>query len=341
MNDQTLYGRHPGPMLAELHTHVGAAVDPALLFTIAHDQGIRLPVKDYWEFVDLVTAHPERTKTFEQYLTLFHWTELIQSSPEAMRSCVKSIIGGGYRHCNIDLVELRYCPMKRNREGERDLDHIILASVHGMERALLEYPGVRAGIILCADRGLDPEANDNIVRKAIKYRDDGVVGVDLAGPDLPTFGGARRLDRVFAEARAAGLGITVHTGEKGTHEEMWEVVERLQPTRIGHGLKAVDDDHLLAALVERQITLEICPTSNLRTGVVRDMDHFAAIFARFHQFGVRYCINTDGPEMLHTDLTRERELLRGHGILSHAQLAEADANARRASFIRDCASGVN
>ena len=333
MNETEPGGRHPGPMLAELHTHVGAAVDPALLFTIAHDQGIKLPCKNYWDFADLVTAHPERVKTFEDYLDLFHWTELIQSSPEAMRNCVKSIIGGGYRHCNIDLIELRYCPMKRNRDGERDLDHIILASTHGMDRALLEYPDVRAGIILCADRSLDPAANDTIVQKAIKYQNYGVVGIDLAGPDVSSFGGVGRLEREFAQARAAGLGITVHTGEKGTVEEMWEVVERLKPTRIGHGLKAVQDDRLLATLAGREITLEVCPTSNLRTGAIQDLDELAAIFTRFHEFGVRYCINTDGPEMLHTDIVSERELLLSAGILDQAQLAMADAQARRAAFV--------
>lgn len=333
MIGESTHGRHPGPMLAELHTHVGAAVDPALLFTIAHDQGIRLPAKNYWQFVDLVTVGPGRVKTFEEYLALFHWTELIQSSPDAMQTCVKSIIGGGYRHCNIDLVELRYCPMKRNREGERDLDHIILASTHGMRRALLEYPDVRAGIILCADRSLDPEANDNVVRKAIRYRSQGVVGIDLAGPDVATFGGVARLERVFAEAREAGLGVTVHTGEQGSHEEIWEAIRRLRPTRIGHGLKAVDDERLLEELVAEDITLEICPTSNLRTGVVPHVHAFGPIFERFHRFGVRYCINTDGPEMLQTDLIRERELLRDAGILSQAQLDLADANARRSTFV--------
>jgi adenosine deaminase len=91
---------------------------------------------------------------------------------------------------------------------------------------------------------------------------------------------------------------------------------------------------LLSALVERDITLEICPTSNLRTGVVRDMEDFARIFARFHAFGVRYCINTDGPEMLHTDLIRERSLLVAHRLVTPLQLGDADRNARRATFIR-------
>jgi adenosine deaminase len=202
-----------------------------------------------------------------------------------------------------------------------------------MDRALLEYPDVRAGIILCADRSLDPAANDTIVQKAIKYQNYGVVGIDLAGPDVSSFGGVGRLEREFAQARAAGLGITVHTGEKGTVEEMWEVVDRLKPTRIGHGLKAAQDDRLLATLAGHEITLEVCPTSNLRTGAVQDLDELAAIFRRFHEFGVRYCINTDGPEMLHTDIVSERELLLSYGILDQAQLSKADEQARRASFV--------
>ena len=331
--DHRKYGRRPGPRVAELHTHVGAAVDPAILFSIAHDQGIRLPTKDYWEFVELVTVQPDRVKTFEEYLALFRWTELVQSSPQAMYASVASIIAGGYRHANIDLVELRYCPMKRNREGERDLDHIIVASTHGMERAQLEYPEVRAGLILCADRSLDPEANENIVRKAIKYRHEGVIGVDLAGPDVATFGGVHRLAPVFNEARAAGLGITVHAGETGTPEEMREVVDVLQPRRIGHGIKAAGDPWLLERLSNRGIVLEICPTSNLSTGVVGSLDEFGWIFGQFHEFGVRYCINTDGPEMLVTDIYRERSLLCDAGVLTVEQIDRADRTAREASFI--------
>jgi adenosine deaminase len=333
MEERQTRGRPIGPMLAELHTHVGAAVDPALLFSIAHDQGMRLPSHNYWDFAEMVTAQPSRVKSFDEYLELFHWTELIQSSPEAMQACVKSVIGGGYRHCNIDLIELRYCPMKRNRDGERDLDHIILASTHGMIRALLEYPDVRAGIILCTDRSLDPAANDTIIQKAIKYQPQGVVGIDLAGPDVEAFGGVARLEHEFSRARAAGLGITVHTGERGTLEEMWDVVERLKPTRIGHGLMAAQDERLLDTIAAREITLEICPTSNLRTAAVRDMTEYAVILRRFLEHGVKFCINTDGPEMLHTDIVGERELLLRHGVLTEEQLADTDRHARAASFV--------
>ncbi|MCC6629710.1 MAG: adenosine deaminase [Chloroflexi bacterium] len=326
-------GRPPGPPLAELHVHIGGAVSPATLYSIAHSQGIRLPTVGYWAFEELVTATPDRVKTFDGYLNLFHWTELIQSSPQAMEASVHSIVGGGYRSCNIDLVELRYCPAKRNRGGERDLDHIIVASLHGLQRALLEYKEVRAGLVLCCDRSLPPEVNEAIVRKAIRYSALGIVGIDLAGPEATTFGGVARLERAFRSAADAGLGVTVHAGEAGTLEEMWEVVDRLRPRRIGHGLRAVDDDHLLQRLSADGIVLELCPTSNLRTGIVPDLATYAGIIQRLHQAGVAYTINTDGPEMLGTNMPGERALLREAGILDDERLAWTDRVARRASFI--------
>lgn len=330
----TLYGRRPGPPLAELHVHVGAAVEPSMLYSMAHRQGIRLPVSGYWAFVDLVTAHPERVKTHEGYLALFHWTELIQSSPDAMAACVQSVIGGAYRHANIDLVELRFCPAKRNRGRELDMDHIILSALHGMQRALLEYPEVKAGLIFSCDRSLLPEVNTAIVRKAIRYRGMGVAGVDLAGPDEAAWGGVRTLERPFAEARDAGLGLTFHTGETvGTEHEIAEVLARIRPDRIGHGIRAAWHPSLLEQLHRDGVVLELCPTSNLRTRNVRDMDEYRFVVERFQEFGVPFTLNTDGPEFLVTDLPSERALLREAGILDDVALARTDQVARQATFV--------
>ncbi|HZC08284.1 MAG TPA: hypothetical protein VE338_21805, partial [Ktedonobacterales bacterium] len=125
------------PELTELHCHVGGAVDPAIMWSIAHQQGIRLPSKNYWDFVELITvSHPDKVNNLTEYDNIFRWTELIQSSPLAVERSVYEIIGGAYRKCNITTLELRLNPMKRNREGEQDLDHIITASLRGMDRAL-------------------------------------------------------------------------------------------------------------------------------------------------------------------------------------------------------------
>src|SRR5256885_1211627 len=210
---------HPlGDELTELHVHLGGAVDPAAMWGIAHDQGIRLPTKDYWEFVDLITVRKQSKKSFEDFLALYHWTELIQSSPLAVEQSVYEVVGGAYRKANITTLELRYNPMKRNRGGERDLDPIINAA-------------------LC-----------------------------------------RRL-------------------------------------------------------AERGVLLEICPSSNLDSKVVKDADELGEYIAVFKKHKVRFSFNTDGPEMLETTLRDELRLAVRSGWVTKEELAECGAWAKEASFL--------
>src|ERR671928_949220 len=233
--------------LAELHTHLGGSVSSDILWTLAHEQGIALPVKDYWDFDRLVTVSDLRgVPNLDALDAIYHWTELIQSSPLAVEVSVHGAIGGAYRSQGITTLELRFNPMKRNRGGERDLDHIILAAIRGVDRASLEYPQVRAGLILMMDRTFTRRQNEIIVEKAIRYRDRGIVGIDIAGP-RPDGGryAYRELAPLVEEARAAGLGITIHVGEEGGADgiaEIGEVVEHLRPDRIGHGILAAQDE---------------------------------------------------------------------------------------------------
>jgi adenosine deaminase len=317
--------------LTELHCHLGGAVAPAIMWGIAHSQGIRLPTKDYWEFRDMITVSARRGRSFDDYLQLFHWTELIQSSPLAVERSVYEVVGGAYRKNNVTTIELRFNPMKRNRGGEQDLDHIISAASRGLDRARLEYP-VMPGLILCLDRAFPFALNEIIAEKAIAYRERGVVGVDIAGPESTTFR-PRDYRRLFDRCRRAGLGVTVHTGEAGPVEEIAEVVEALEPARIGHGVKAAYDPRTMGLLRERGITLEICPTSNLNTRVVSGWDEFRWIFDSLRRNGVRFTINTDGPEMLKTYIRDELATLGRLGILSTEEQAQSAEWARQASFV--------
>jgi len=317
--------------LTELHCHLGGAVAPAIMWGIAHAQGIRLPSKDYWEFRDMITVSARRGRSFEGYLQLFHWTELIQSSPLAVERSVYEVVGGAYRKNNVTTMELRFNPMKRNRGGEQDLDHIISAAIRGMDRARLEYP-VTPGLILCLDRAFPYALNEIIAEKAMTYLGRGVVGVDIAGPESDAF---RPADyrRLFERVRRRGLGVTVHTGESGPLEEIATVIEELQPSRIGHGVKSAYDPYTMAMLKERAITLELCPTSNLNTRVVSGWEEFRWIFDTFRRNGVRYTINTDGPEMLKTYIRDELSSLGRLGILSLEEQHQAAEWARQSSFV--------
>jgi adenosine deaminase len=324
--------------LAELHTHLGGSVASDILWSLAHEQGIALPVKDFWEFDALVTvSDPRGVEDLDALDAIYHWTELIQSSPLAVERSVHAAIGGAYRSQGITTLELRFNPMKRNRGGERDLDHIILAAIRGLDRASLEYPQVRAGLIVMMDRTFEGRLNEIVVEKAIRWSARGIVGVDIAGPRP---GGERydytQLSPMVEAARGAGLGVTIHVGEEGEtgREEIGEVVEHLRPDRIGHGILAAGDPELMRVLHETGTVLELCPTSNLLTKALADEEALRATVRAFVEHGVPFTIATDGPEMMRTHLRDELALLRRIGALDDDELREANARGHAASFVR-------
>jgi adenosine deaminase len=321
----------PRTPLSELHVHLGAAVTPAIMWGIAHAQGIRLPTKDYWAFRDLITVG-RRKRSFEAYLDLFHWTELIQSSPIAVERSVYEVIGGAYRKNYVTQLELRFNPMKRNRGGEQDLDHIIAAAARGMDRAVLEYPQVRAGLIFCLDRGFSRELNEIIAAKAIAWQSRGVVGIDIAGPVVEDFRIADYAE-IYAACRRAGLGLTVHAGETGGADEVRQALEALEPDRIGHGVHAADDPVVLGMLRERGTVLEVCPSSNLNTGVLGSVADVRRVIRALTDNRVRFTISTDGPEMLRSYLRDEFAMLMRHEILSLDEVQRAIEVAQQATFL--------
>ena len=328
-----------GEGLAELHTHLGGSVASDILWSLAHEQGIALPVKDFWEFDALVTVSDVHgVQGLDELDQIYHWTELIQSSPLAVERSVHGAIGGAYRSQGITTLELRFNPMKRNRGGERDLDHIILAAIRGLDLASLEYPQVRAGLILMMDRTFDLRLNEIIVDKAVRWAGRGVVGVDIAGPRPD---GARydytQIAPLVETAREAGLGVTIHVGEEGGdlgREELGDVVEALRPDRIGHGILAAWEVELERSLRELDIVLEICPTSNLLTKALPDEEAVLATVRRFVEQRVPFTIATDGPEMMRTHLRDEFDLLHRLGALDEDELREANARGHAAAFGR-------
>jgi len=326
--------------LTELHLHVGGAVAPHVLFELAHEQGFKLPVRDYFDFVDLVTSNPDKVRNLEDYLRIMHeWTEKIQSSPAAIERSVYEIFAKEYRGSRVGRMELRFNPMKRNLGGERDLDHIIHAALRGLDRACLEY-GIRGGLIFCLAREFRADLNEIIVEKAIKYRDRGVIGIDLAGTEAHALElvpeSVERFAGIFARAREAGLGTTVHTGETPhtAGEGVIAAVRRLKVDRIGHGIRAAYSPEAMRVLSDEGVTLEVCPTSNLHTRAIRDLEELRLVLDAFRANGVRFTINTAATYMLATDLRREVELLVAAEILTPDQVGACFAQAELASFLQ-------
>lgn len=315
--------------LVDLHLHLGSSSTPHFLWELAHEQGIKLPHKDYFSFIDSITIKEQTT--YDRYLSFFDLTELIQSSTYAIERSAHQAISRAYRKGNVQTIEVRFNPMLRNKGGEQDLDKIIFSALVGMKRACLEYP-VRAGLILMMDRRFTKKQNSIIAAKAARFASEGVVGLDIAGPITKKFK-VRDLVEPVEIARKAGLHITIHTGEVTDTKEMWDVVKLLSPNRIGHGIRCVDDPKLMEYLADKNITLEVCPTSNLQTSAVKTWKEMGQVVAALKKYHVPFTINSDGPELLATSAKEEFERLLEKKILTVEDVIRCTKTAKAASFI--------
>ena len=196
---------------------------------------------------------------------------------------------------------------------------------------------MRAGLILMMDRTFTQEQNEVIVDKAIRYRSRGVVGVDIAGPRPgPGRYPYRELEPLVEEARAAGLGVTIHVGEEGGGlgvEEIGEVLEHLRPERIGHGILAARDEETMRVLRETSTVLEDLPDlepphprGRGRSGARGDLPHVPDRVAPF-------TVATDGPEMMRTHLQDELALLLRIGGLQPDEARAVNARGHESTFI--------
>lgn len=315
--------------LTDLHMHLGSAATAHTLWEIAQERGIALKEKDYWKFVDAIEIVQQ--DSYEKYLKRFEYTEMVQSSPTAVEKCVYEAFSLSYRKANVRLLELRFNPVKRNLDGFYDLDKIIFSAIIGMKKATMIYPIV-GGLIVCMDRTFPPELNAIIAKKASRFAKEGVIGIDVCGPLNDKF----RWDDMIepcAIARAHGLGVTIHTGEVTQPDEVWEVLTKIKPDRIGHGIKSVGDKKLLMELASRGTTLEVCPTSNFRTKeCVSSWDEMKTILHSFKDHGVKFTINSDNPVFLQTNVLKEYVQLLKEGILTREDVRRCTALAHEASF---------
>jgi adenosine deaminase len=321
--------------LAELHAHLGASISPVVLWQLAHEAGIKLPKKEFRDFVQFITLSEERTQKLEEYFKEVYHPVLDRLSTGAheVEHATYRTMSGAYHENGITLIELRNNPLKHNQDGLFELDHLIMAMLRGMERALLECPNLSAGLIFCLAREFSKEKNAIIIDKAIKYRRRGVVGIDIAGPQTPGFN-FKDYKSEFDRARDAGLRITVHSGEVPNANDMWEALEFARPERIGHGIRAAYDKPLMKELAKRGTVLEVCPMSNIATQAVENVDEMRFILRTLIENKVRFCINTDWPEIIEgCHLRNQLSFLVKEKMLTEEELVAANKTAFAASFI--------
>jgi adenosine deaminase len=315
----------------DTHLHLGAGVSLGVLWDIAHEMGTRLEYKDYFDFEKAMMVESKINHT--EYLYKFKETHKIQSSPLAITRSIYAAISNAYREQKLKLLEIRFNPMKRNgMNREYDLESVFFHATMGLKKAKLAFPNIKVGLIIETDREFTSKQSIILAQKSLKFKEEGIVGFDMSGFTSSTFN-IKYHQEAFLIAQNGGLGITIHAGEVDDVNIMTEIIDIISPNRVGHGIKCIKDERLMEAISRRNIILEICPTSNLKTGIVKDLKEFKKIFDILLNNKIKFTINSDGYVFLNSKVKDECEMLIKNNILSKENIEECQNNAFKYSFI--------
>jgi aminodeoxyfutalosine deaminase len=285
----------------ELHVHLEGTVRPATLLEIARRNDQPLPadtvegIQALYEFTDL--AH---------FVQVWLLTTNCLRTADDFRQVVVDYAAevASFRAVYVEAI---FSPCERVTRGV-GWDEVYVGYTDGIAEAF-ETHGVVVRLTPDLYREVDPELAEECARVSVRYRDRGIVGLGLGGREVGYPAAPYR--RAFEIARDGGLGVVPHAGEAGGPESIREVLS-MTPARIRHGIRAVEDADLLAEIVDRGIVLDVCPTSNVRLGVVPSLA--AHPLPALRAAGVACTINTDDPAMFGTNLGREHELAAMLGI---------------------------
>lgn len=281
---------------AELHCHLDGSLRPATLLELAHEHSVPVPAETPEALATYM--HADDARHLEDYLERFELTISVMQTEAALERiayelCEDAVADG------IWYLEVRNAPLLNTRSG-LSVEAALEAALLGFERGEREL-GIVVRFIVCALRHMDPAVSLDMARLAVAYRDRGVVGFDLAGPEAgnPAAGHAA----AFALARENDFAVTVHAGEGYGGSSIRQAVHVCGAHRIGHGTRLFEDESLAAYVTDRRIPLEICLTSNVQTQAVAsyELHPLRSYFDR----GTLVTLNTDNRLMSATTLTDE------------------------------------
>lgn len=311
---------------AELHCHLDGSVRPATLLDLARDQRVTMPRDDAEALA--VFMRVDDARDLEDYLAKFSVTLSVMQTAEAMERIAYELAEDGARE-GIRYMEIRFAPMLNTRGGlttAKVLEH----AVRGLRRAEREY-GILSRVIVCALRQLPPAKSLEAATLATEFREDGVVGFDLAGGESGH--PASEHAAAFQLARDRGLRCTCHAGEGAGAESVAEAMHSCHAHRIGHGTRLAEDPALLREAGEKGIAIECCLTSNVQTHATPSLDRHP--FRQYFDAGLQVSLNTDNRLMSDTDLVTEYGLAAKHLGFTIAELARVARTSFTNAFLPD------
>lgn len=304
----------------ELHVHLEGSIPLDALWQLIQQYGGDAQVPSLDAIVERFTY-----RDFPHFIETWVWKNRFIRTP-ADFTFIAEAVARDWAAQHIHYVEAHYSPTDFARHGI-SIGDITTAIRRGLDRV----PDINVKLIADVVRDSSVSQAMHTLETVAELRDYGVIGIGLGGSEQSH--PPEKMTTVFARARQLGLHTTVHAGEAAGAPSIWGAIHTLHAERIGHAARATEDPSLCAYLRQTQLPLEMCPLSNMRTGVVATFaDHPVVEFIRQ---GMLVTINTDDPKMFNNTLADEYTLLMTQGGLHEADICTLIDNAIRASWLSD------
>lgn len=317
-----------------LHEHLDGGLRPVTVIELAAELGYHgLPTTDPTDLAAWFHRGAQRGN-LPEYLEGFAHTTSVMQTPESLERVAFEFIEDMY-HDGVVYAEVRFAPVYHTTRGLTQ-DEVVAAVIRGLERGERTY-GVEWGLIICAMRHMPTSLEAAEV--AIRNRDLGVVGFDLAGGEhgFPP----KKHVEAFQAIERANFYITIHAGEAYGPESIWQALQYCGAHRLGHATRLRDDIEILPDgtmklgrlaqyILDRRVPLEMCLLSNLHTGACASLEEHP--FGAFFRRGFRVCLNTDDRLMSDTSMTRETTLATELFDLSLGELEKLSLNGIKSAF---------
>ena len=311
--------------MIDLHLHFDGSLLPRTVLELAKEQGIALPSEEPDE-LKLFLAAPADCGSLNEYLEKFDLPLLVLQTREAIRKGMYTLVSS-LKEQGMLYAEIRFAPQLHTKKGLAQ-EQVVKAALQGLQEAAAGS-FFKAKLILCCMRGADNrEENLLTVRTAAAFLGRGVAALDLAGAEAlyPT----ADYGEVFALAKELSVPFTIHAGEADGPESIRAAL-RMGASRIGHGVRAGEDPELLEELKEKQIPLEMCPSSNVQTKAVPSLSEHPVL--SYLRRGLLVTVNTDNMTVSDTTIEREFRLLKEELGMTPEERRQLLLNAADAAFL--------
>ncbi|HOB70436.1 MAG TPA: adenosine deaminase [bacterium] len=309
----------------DLHVHLDGSLRLETILELAKKEKIELGASNVEELKALIG--PGKThKSLNDYLKGFDITLKVLQTREGLYRAAYELCEDCASE-NIEYFEVRYSPVLHTNLG-LPLPAIVESVVEGLKAGQRDFK-VNSGVIICGIRNISPEVSLRMAELAVAFKNRGVVGFDLAGAEYNY--PARDHLEAFSLILSNNVNVTIHAGEAYGPESIHQALHYCGAHRIGHGVRLREDGDLLNYVNDHRIPLELCPSSNVQTGAVRNIKSHPLKF--YLDLGIRATINTDNRLITDTTMSKEYELIYNTFNLTCQNILDLVINGIKSSFM--------